>query len=811
MKVAVVGCGYVGLATAATLAYLGHEVVGLDRNAAHIGSLQEGRLPLHEPGLQKLLASVGTRLTFTTDAATALSPADLVILCVGTPAAPDGRADLGDLRAATLEVARHIAPQGVVVVNKSTAPVGSGNWVGALLEDGLRARNFDRFSFSVASNPEFLREGSALQDTFYPDRIVLGADDERTVERLYRLYRPILEQSFTPPVHLPRPEEAKPVPLVAVSLAAAELIKYASSAFLAMKVSFINDIARLAHSLDEDVEQVARGIGLDHRIGTSFLRPGLGWGGSCFSKDTSGLLALASDQGLELPTVRAARDSNALQGEWVKSSLVREMRILKGRTVGILGLAFKPETDDIRDAPALELISWLLSAGAKVRAHDPQAMERAKAYFGPVEGLDFCDDPEQVAQGAGCLVLVTEWATYSGLDYRALLKTMRRPLLFDLRNALDPQALRQMGYWYHGVGRVSQRREQVDKLLREVVPDSPIGRAEVTAPEPAAPIVLVTGAAGFLGSHLVDYLLEQGNQVLGLDNLITGRAQNLQHLQGHPRFRFLVQDVARPMELSLPLSRIYHMASPASPPRYLENPFETMRANTRGTENLLELARTKGARLLFASTSEIYGDPQIHPQTESYWGNVNPNGPRSVYDEAKRYGETLLKAYERYHGVQVRVARIFNTYGPRMCPNDGRLVTNLGYQALRGQPMTIYGQGKQTRSLQFVDDLMRGLVALMESDYTDPINLGNPEEYSILELARMIIEITDSKSELRFEPLPQDDPCRRRPDISVARQVLGWEPRIPVREGLQRTLSDFRGLLAGQGSGETAHPAARPS
>lgn len=307
--------------------------------------------------------------------------------------------------------------------------------------------------------------------------------------------------------------------------------------------------------------------------------------------------------------------------------------------------------------------------------------------------------------------------------------------------------------------------------------------------------VLLTGAAGFLGSHLAERLLKEGCEVIGVDNLSTGQRRNLDRLVAYPGFRFLQADVTRPLEVEGPLDWVLHFASPASPPRYLKLPIPTLLVNAEGTRHLLDLALKKGARFFLASTSEVYGDPLVHPQPESYWGNVNPVGPRAVYDEGKRYAEALVTAYHTHFGLPVRIVRIFNTYGPYMDPEDGRVVTNFITQALKGEPLTVYGDGSQTRSFCYVDDLVEGIVRLMEVDYAGPVNLGNPEEYTVLELARLVKEITHSPSEIVFKPLPQDDPKQRRPDISLARRLLGWEPRVPVRQGLERTVAHFASLV----------------
>lgn len=307
--------------------------------------------------------------------------------------------------------------------------------------------------------------------------------------------------------------------------------------------------------------------------------------------------------------------------------------------------------------------------------------------------------------------------------------------------------------------------------------------------------VLVTGVAGFLGSHLAEKLLKEGHEVLGVDNLSTGQRRNLERLERYPGFTFLRGDVRQPLEVAGPLDWVMHLASPASPPRYLRLPLETLLVNAEGTRHLLDLSLAKGARFFLASTSEVYGDPLVHPQPETYWGNVNPIGPRSIYDEGKRYAEALTLAYHRVHGLSVRIARIFNTYGPYMDPEDGRVVSSFIVQALKGEPLTVYGDGSQTRSFCYVDDLVEGFRRLMEVEYSLPVNLGNPEEYRVLELAHVVKELTGSSSPIVFRPLPEDDPKQRRPDITLARRLLGWEPRVPVREGLERTIGWFQGVV----------------
>ena len=313
---------------------------------------------------------------------------------------------------------------------------------------------------------------------------------------------------------------------------------------------------------------------------------------------------------------------------------------------------------------------------------------------------------------------------------------------------------------------------------------------------------VVTGGAGFLGSHLCERLLGEGHRVVAIDNLITGNRANIAHLEGDERFRFIRHDVTLPIHLEEPIDCVLHFASPASPIDYLELPIQTLKVGSLGTHNTLGLAKAKQARYLLASTSEVYGDPLVHPQPESYWGNVNPVGPRGVYDEAKRFAEAMVMAYHRVHALDTRIVRIFNTYGPRMRPKDGRVVPTFIQQALAGKPLTVFGDGSQTRSFCYVDDLIDGIYRLLESDATAPVNIGNPDEMSILEFAERILATTGSSSEIAFRELPVDDPKTRQPDIERAREKLGWQPSVPFEDGLSRTIDYFRDLARPTAGGD---------
>jgi dTDP-glucose 4,6-dehydratase len=307
--------------------------------------------------------------------------------------------------------------------------------------------------------------------------------------------------------------------------------------------------------------------------------------------------------------------------------------------------------------------------------------------------------------------------------------------------------------------------------------------------------IVITGGAGFIGSHLAELFLAEGHRVVVLDNLVTGDIQNVAHLREDPEFEFIFHDVSNHIHVTGPVDWVLHLASPASPPDYLEFPIQTLKVGSLGTHNALGMARAKGAKFLLASTSEVYGDPLVHPQPESYWGNVNPIGPRGVYDEAKRFAEAIAMAYHRQHGLDTRIVRIFNTYGPRMRPDDGRVVSTFINQALRNEPLTVFGDGSQTRSFQHVSDLVRGIRALMDSDIRQPVNIGNPEEFTIKGFAELVVRLTGTKAPIEFRPLPQDDPKQRRPDITQARDLLGWKPEVTVEDGVSQLIFWYKERL----------------
>ena len=453
MKTAIIGTGYVGLTTGVALAYLGHEVTCLDVDAAKVEGLKAGKSPIYEPHLDELMRLASRNLHFTLDAAQALRDAEVVFIAVGTPSLPDGNPNLTFLKSAAQAIGQHISAPHVVIVNKSTVPIGSGNWVESLVRDAYRARGASgNTSFVVASNPEFLREGSALSDMLYADRVVVGADDPKGLETMRRLYQPLLEQTFEAPAFLPRPEGFKAVHFLTSDLQSAELIKYAANAFLALKISFINEIAELSEKVGADIQHVARGIGLDSRIGNRFLQAGIGWGGSCFGKDTAALISTGREYGLPMPITQAAREVNLRQRVRMVEILMNELKILKGRKIGILGLSFKPFTDDLRDAPALDIATRLLERGAKVVGFDPVSMARAKKEWAGTE-IEYASSAEAVFSEADAVLLVTEWPEFKALPLESCIAGMRTKLVVDGRGLFDGARVESGGARFVALGK----------------------------------------------------------------------------------------------------------------------------------------------------------------------------------------------------------------------------------------------------------------------------------------------------------------------------------------------------------------------
>ncbi len=455
MKVVSMGTGYVGLTTGVAFAYLGHQVVCFDVDRAKIDSLNHGKLPIYEPHLDELFNLATSNLKFTDkEEDIGLDFADVIFISVGTPSMPDGRADMQYVQMAAEMIGRNLGDHFTVVVNKSTVPIGSGNWVSSLIRDAYLKQHGQKPDgrFAMASNPEFLRQGSALFDTLYPDRVVIGGEDTNALDMMTNLYRPILNQEFAAPDFLQRPEHLGGVPLLTCDLASAELIKYAANAFLALKISYINEIGMLATKVGADITQVARGIGLDSRIGPRFLQAGIGWGGSCFGKDTAALVATASEYGLKMPIVESAREVNYQMRIWVVDQLLNELKILKGRKVALFGVAFKPNTDDLRDAPSIDIARNLIQRGAKVSAHDPVALENARRLYSGL-GIIFTDDPYQAVADADAAILVTEWPDYRKISWSQIKSLMKGRLVLDGRNFLSRPEMEALGFAILNVGK----------------------------------------------------------------------------------------------------------------------------------------------------------------------------------------------------------------------------------------------------------------------------------------------------------------------------------------------------------------------
>jgi UDPglucose 6-dehydrogenase len=468
MRVTVIGTGYVGTVTGACLAYLGHHVTCVDTDHSKIEKLRSGQTPIYEPGLEELIVLAKERggLDFETDLINPVKSSDVIFIAVGTPPLPSGESNLAYLEAAARGIGASMdANRFRVIVNKSTVPVGSGNLVGALVREGVLESNpdiVDSVHFGVASNPEFLREGSAIHDSLYPDRIVVGAEDETTTGIMHALYEPLIDQQFPDPSFAPRPAGMGRVPLVTTTLTSAEMIKYSANAFLAMKIGFANEISNICERVGAEVTEVMTGIGLDARIGLPFLNAGIGWGGSCFGKDISSLMHTASEYGYQARLLEASLAVNRLQRQVVIQKLQEKLYILKGRTIALLGLAFKPNTDDLRDAPSLQIAEKLIQMGARVRAYDPIAMDACREQ-NPGLRICYCNDALSAAEHADALVVVTEWPEFGELNLADVASRMNRAVLIDGRNSFNPEKARTAGFEYAGIGRAGQRNHPVQQ------------------------------------------------------------------------------------------------------------------------------------------------------------------------------------------------------------------------------------------------------------------------------------------------------------------------------------------------------------
>jgi UDPglucose 6-dehydrogenase len=461
MRVCVIGTGYVGLVTGACLAHCGHHAICVDNNEEKVKLMKSGRSPIYEPGLSEIMEAAieAGKIEFTSDLAAGVSHGEILFIAVGTPPLPSGESDTRYVEAVARGIGANLQNGYKVIVNKSTVPIGSGDWVRMIVLDGIAERQKSlvgagggmsetgeiEAEFDVVSNPEFLREGSAVYDTFNPDRIVLGSNSPRALSMMQELYTPIIQREMAEEKSLP------PVPVVMTDLSSAEMIKYAANSFLATKISFINEVANICDRVGADVTQVAKGIGLDSRIGNKFLQAGIGWGGSCFPKDVSALVHTSDDYGYDAQLLKAAVEVNRRQRLMTIEKLQHELKILKGKTVGLLGLTFKPNTDDMRDAPALNIIEHLNRLGAKVKAYDPIVSQ--SGMRDGLSGVMVETDPERLADGCDALVLVTDWKQFLSLDYGKMAKLMINPVLIDGRNFLDREAVESAGFRYLGIGR----------------------------------------------------------------------------------------------------------------------------------------------------------------------------------------------------------------------------------------------------------------------------------------------------------------------------------------------------------------------
>ncbi len=470
MRVTVIGTGYVGTVTGVCLGYLGHHVTCVDTDSVKIQKLRAGEIPIYEPHLAELLPVAQARggVEFSTELAPAVMQSDVIFIAVGTPPQATGEANLSYLEAAARSIGAAMdSSRFRVVVNKSTVPVGCGNLVETLIREGIESipQHAENIRFGVASNPEFLREGSAIADSLFADRIVLGSEDRQTIDVLRELYSSLIEQNFEPPAGFTRPHLMSKVPLVTTTLTSAEMIKYAANAFLAMKIGFANEMANICEKVGADALEVMSGIGFDSRIGLSFLNAGIGWGGSCFGKDVQSLLHIAGEYGYQARLLESSLAVNRQQRHLVIQKLQEKLYILKGRTIGLLGLAFKPNTDDLRDAPSLQIAEKLLQMGARVRVYDPVAMEVCKEQH-PTLRVTYCPDVASVATKADALVLVTEWPEFKTIDLKEIANRMSHPVMIDGRNLFDPETARRAGFDYAGIGRGGRPNGNAELLAR---------------------------------------------------------------------------------------------------------------------------------------------------------------------------------------------------------------------------------------------------------------------------------------------------------------------------------------------------------
>ena len=734
-----------------------------------VDGLGRGVLRVQEDGLPQLIAEgvAAERLRFTTEYEEGIPEAEFVFLAVDTPQTLGGASDLRNLRAAAHSVAGSLNGVGPIVVNKSTSPIGTGDMLETIL---WRETRDDQTPPVIVSNPEFLQQGRAVQDFFEPSRIVVGAADQADARKVADLYRGL------------------PGEVVLTSRRTAEMIKYVANTFLATRISFINEVAQLCEAMGVDVDEVVTGVAQDDRIGSHFFRPGIGYGGSCLPKDTASLRFMGEATGVPTPFLGAVQQVN----EHARTRTVRRLRealgTLERKRIGVWGLTFKGDTEDTRQSPATEVVQLLANEGAEVVAFDPSRPSRE--MLPPRLQVELAPDALAAVDDVDALVVLTDWREFArGPARRGRGTDARRP------GARWPEPARPRR-------RPARRPALPGRGSRTAAP----GRGSAPGRRGARVKVLVAGGAGFIGSHLSRALLKAGHHVYVVDDFSTGSHDNISDLMAHPSFELVQADVC--VTPTLPVDVIAHLASPASPIDYDRMPVHTMRANSLGTYRLLDVANEVGASLLFASTSEVYGDPLVHPQPESYWGNVDPIGPRSCYDEGKRFSEALVFATRRETGVRANIVRFFNTYGPDMRRDDGRVIPEMVSAALADRPLTVHGDGSQTRSFCYVSDLVRGLMhVLLDPDLDGEVfNIGNPHEITVRELAQHITELAGNG---------QDALVHQRPTGRSGATTTGHrQGRRPLRlaaggaacaMGWQLTIEAFRDAHArGRRAGQRA-------
>lgn len=762
MRVWIIGAGYVGLTTGCVFAYLGHEVTMLDTDHQKIEQLQTGSIPFYEKGLQEIFEQAAPRMTFTSSWDDFTDDAEVLMLAVGTPSLEDGQVDLSYLYRAAQQIGERDWNQCPLVLIKSTVPPGTAYALKRIIEEERKKKGLIQ-NVSVLSNPEFLREGEAVHDAFYPDRIIVGADQQQDVPIVERLYQSILQQSFPPPEVAPRPADYQAPVFLATSPASSELMKYASNAFLATKISFINEFAKLAEKAGADIRDVARGIGLDRRIGSAFLKAGIGWGGSCFGKDVKAMIHLGKELGTDMKLVEATLEVNQKQRQHVIGKLQDTLYDCKNRTIGLLGLSFKPHTDDLRDAPALDLIHELFRLGAWVKVYDPIAMPNCQKQY-PDLPVEYCDTVEDLFTDADAVVLVTDWPAFRDLSYTRLGELMGQKNLLDARNFLDPNHLQAAGFTYQGIGHTV---------------------------EPTGQRILVTGGAGFIGSHLVDQLLAEGFFVHVVDNMDAfynrrHKEQNLALHQYATGYQFSEMDICDREGLELIFQSwkpdiVIHLAAKAGVRPSVENPAAYVQTNVIGITNLLDLSVRYGVkRFIFGSSSSVYGLNDKVPFEES-----DPIlRAASPYAASKIAGEALCHSYANCYGLQTVALRFFTVYGPRQRPDLA--IHTFTHKILNDQPIQLFGDGTTSRDYTYVTDIIQGIRRAMEIELSgfEVFNLGNDKPTRLIDLVLLLEQKIGKKAKLEWKPVQTGDVPNTWADLTKSRERLGYSPKISLEEGI---------------------------